>query len=292
VAVPASLHHKCATKPVQSLPSHGIGNDSHGQSPDFVENDIGLEVDAAARVIEDIQHTEPPLVVEENEAGVVAMQTWASMVERHLGTVLISNENANANEDPALVLDEIFILQFNRRPNEFFDALGNGVALRCCRQALSDNGHAWRLITGTMVFVHPWQYHQVMQALKGRELKRSQLVVATSLEHLVEESIAGIGHGVWANQRQSLVAVSDAHPSTTSVAAEPGSDDADHVELNRMIFERDVDWTAWPDMAITRSFICSAPRLLRSATVVQSTTEMNSRNGRNPRRAAAHDDTP
>lgn len=235
---------------------------------------------------------EPPLLVEESEAEVVAMQSWAGFVERHIGTVLIGDDNAGADEDPTVGHDEIWLLQFNRSPNDMFHALVEGVSLRSCRQALSDNGKAWRLITGTMVFVHPWQYQYVMQALNGRKLMRSQVVVARSLEHLVEESIQGIGKGVWASQRQALVAVSDTDPSSSSVVAEPSSDDADHVELNRMIFEQDVDWTAWPDVAVTRSFICNAPRLLSSTSVVQSTTEMNGRNGRNPRRAALHDDTP
>merc|ERR1712061_746909 len=101
-----------------------------------------------------------------------------------------------------------------------------------------------------------------MQALNGRELKRSQVIVATSLEHLVEESIDGIGKGVWASRRESLGAVSGANLSSSSVAVEPSSDDADHVELNRMIFLRDVHWSALPDMTVTRTFLCSAPRLL------------------------------
>jgi len=220
------------------------------------------------------------------EAGHVATQAWAGTVERFIGTAYLNEENASAREEPAPILDELYLLEFDRTPNELFEKLGTGVALRSCRQALIDNGHEWRLITGTMVFVHPSQYRYVMQALNKRELKRSQVVIAKSLEHLVEESICNIGKGAWAKKRLPLGL---AKPSS-SVAVEPGSDDADHVGLNLMLFEQEVHWSEWPDLISRRTFICSAPRLLCSTTVYHSTTETNARNGDNPRRAAVHDD--
>ena len=61
---------------------------------------------------------------------------------------------------------------------------------RCTRR------HNWKLISGTTVFVQPWQYRSAMRALNGRELKPYHVVVAKSLEYLLEESLAPIGKGV------------------------------------------------------------------------------------------------
>lgn len=213
------------------------------------------------------------------------------MVERRISTMPIDGgDEALEGDDPAVALDEIVLLDFNRRPKEMFDALGEGLPLDNCRKALSDDGHSWRLITGTMAFVYPWQYRYVMEALNDRELKRSQVVVARSLEHLVEESIVGIGRGVWASQRQELAAISDTDEGCSSVAVVSSDDDVDHTGLNRAIFEKDAHWTTWPDLEVTRCFICPAPRLPSVTIVVQSTTGVDSRKGRNPRRVSALND--
>ena len=54
------------------------------------------------------------------------------------------------------------------------------------------------------VFVHPWQYRAAVRALVGHQLLASHVIVAESLEHLVEESLSDIGRGVWARSRAEL----------------------------------------------------------------------------------------
>merc|ERR1712228_221378 len=139
------------------------------------------------------------------------------------------------------------------------------------------------------VFVHPWQYLSVMHALNGQVLTRSKVVIARSLEHLLEESIVDIGHGVWARQRQLLDVFSSANvdEGRSALAAVSSAEDADHMEFNRELFDGHLHWTLWPGLGVARSFICVAPGLPSSTTVVQSTTEMSSRMGLNPRRARA-----
>jgi hypothetical protein len=150
-----------------------------------------------AVVTQHVEHVDPPVTMNDDEAAVVASQCWAGAVERGIGAAPINDcADALADDGPWFGDDEINLLDFNRNPKEMLDALGTGLPLNACRVAMTNDGRAWRLITGTMVFVHPWQYLSVMRALEGCELKRSQVVVARSLEHLLEESIADIGRGV------------------------------------------------------------------------------------------------
>merc|ERR1711937_100355 len=90
------------------------------------------------------------------------------------------------------------------------EALSEGATLGRVRADLLANGHNWRLITGSMVFVHAWQYAKVMRELVGHDLKASHMVVAQSLEHLVAESIAGIGGGAWAKWQTTLMTTFEA----------------------------------------------------------------------------------
>ena len=50
--------------------------------------------------------------------------------------------------------------------------------------ALEGSGFEWKMAAGNHIFVHPWQ------ATGGLALKGSHVIVAESLEYLVDESIA------------------------------------------------------------------------------------------------------
>ena len=98
----------------------------------------------------------------------------------------------------------VFLLMFNRVPKGMLDLLAAGRMLRFCSEALEAHGHSWRLLSGAAVFVHPPQYPAVMRALVGRELLPSHVVVAGYLEHVLEETLVGIGKGCWARARDGL----------------------------------------------------------------------------------------
>merc|ERR1711871_1090335 len=114
-------------------------------------------------------------------------------IERNLEGAALHNpkaeeEELNGEEDEAVCL-----LHFNRRPQEMHDKLANGQALSACRKALEDEGYNWKLSGGTTIFVHPWQYDAVMRALAGRTQSHQDIVVTSSMEYLVEETLSGIG---------------------------------------------------------------------------------------------------
>ena len=69
------------------------------------------------------------------------------------------------------------------------------------KMCVATAGHA---IGIPWVFVHPWQYRAAVRALVGHQLLASHVIVAESLEHLVEESLSDIGRGVWARSRAEL----------------------------------------------------------------------------------------
>merc|ERR1719401_3017830 len=151
------------------------------------------------------------------------------MVERLIGVGAIPIDE-ETHEGAALASDEIVLLEFNRNPREMFEALGEALPLRSCREMLSVNGHPWQLVTGAMVFVHPWQYRDVMSALHGRRLKGSSVVVSSSMEHLVAETIADIGRGAWVKQRRLLVRAEKQgeDDSSSEILSPAASDEADH----------------------------------------------------------------
>jgi len=73
------------------------------------------------------------------------------------------------------------------------------------------------------VFVHPQQYRSAVKACT-KEVKQFCVIVAESLEYLVEESIATIGKGAWAKNRSPV----DLLACNTSECASAGSRDGDY----------------------------------------------------------------
>ena len=121
------------------------------------------------------------------------------------GTVaLASPASLEPSAAPAQEDDGVVLLSFLRNPRELYEALGSGPSLRACRDALAVEGHPCKLITGTHIFVHPWQYRRVIQTLNGLNLFPSHVVTVWSLEHLVAESVADIRPRILVKKRETL----------------------------------------------------------------------------------------
>ena len=93
------------------------------------------------------------------------------------------------------------------------------------------------------VFVHPWQYRAAVRALVGHQLLASHVVVAESLEHLVEESLSDIGRGVWARSRAELQwpAGGDSDKSHPSQDGESTLDSYQHLRLRHAKAEAEAE---------------------------------------------------
>merc|ERR1712008_380224 len=174
--------------------------------------------------------------------------------------------------------DRIFICTLNRRPKELVPTLQ--LFFKTCTDALEAEGHCWKLFEGSLIFVHPHQYRSALRSLTGLSMFPSNIVIAESLEHLLEEALAGIGKGAWAKHREPLHVQEDSELAScgervdTEVEMQTCSEpeDAFQDETSMVLVER-------------RTFLTYVPALLDSASVVQSTTEAASSNGLNPRRA-------
>ena len=102
--------------------------------------------------------------------------------------------------------DDIFFLKFGRNPTILHNCLEEGPELKSCRDALEESGHHWNLQHGPYIFVHPSQYEQTMQFLSRDEyaLRPYHVVVAESLQHLVEESLSGIPRSLGARIKNRI----------------------------------------------------------------------------------------
>lgn len=209
-------------------------------------------------VIDEILHHDLPAVIDPLEA--------AQFVRIQESDFVVRNLDAGVVEDSA---DQIWRGTFNRFPHGLREALEHGPALRRCREALEGRGYVWMLEeTGAKIFVHPWQYQQVVQHLPPGTSSRDVLV-AGSLEFLLEQDLASISvdgssfRGAWIRTREELSADVDSLP------------------------ERLGEWPVelQDDITVQRTFLCSSPQLLPAAAVIQSATAESDPSERlNPRR--------
>lgn len=126
------------------------------------------------------------------------------------------------------------------------------------------------------------------------------MVVSASLEYLVAESAFGAGQGVWAKSRVELPLPSASASSAalcSDIPLEPGEESEQAMPPaiassaarvsdtpREASLGQDPPQGEW---AVQRTFLCAVPLLRDRSTVIQSTTEANSRHGHNPRRYIA-----
>jgi len=208
----------------------------------------------------------PAQIAPQEAADLVAVQE-ADFVQHHLGIQMRDFPEMpyfpHTPHHHEHGQEQLSLLQFNRHPQEWMTALSDGPALRACRLALVNEGYNWKLLTGTFVFVYPWQYRAAMQSVNGMVLKGGDMIVTQSMEYLVEESIASIKKGAWAKARRALDTSTYAQSACASAST---AGDADTT----------YEFTDIGDafsFECRRTFLSFVPRLLDAATVVQSTTE-------------------
>jgi len=121
----------------------------------------------------------------------------------------------------------------------------------------------------------PSQYRRAMKSLVGTHLRTSHVVVSASLEHLIAESIAGLG---WVRTRSTIEGnfeeLTVAWNSEVSSAMDMQSNSAEVNSENLM---------ESLGLSISRTFI-SVSRMHATDHVTRSTTDANSTHGSNPQR--------
>lgn len=104
------------------------------------------------------------------------------------------------------------------------------------------------------------------------------MIVANSLDHLLEEAVKDVGRSTWAKKRELLTTPMDHGQSLLECSQGKTEDDSDPESSRSEL---------WNHLQVERTFICSAAYTRNPASVNQSTTEANLRSGMNPRRAVA-----
>jgi hypothetical protein len=229
-------------------------------------------------VVDHIEHQEPAAVVNPEEASALSRQIWESTISR-LATSGSLVMDCETNQDLA---EDIFMFKLNRNPEKLMVSLGTCGTLQACRDALDHEGHAWKLPTGGMMFVHPWQVPMCLKAMVGMKTTPSTVVAAQSLEHLLQESLHNF-EKVWMRSRDLLTSASLESTTCRSEAATcngDGDEDRnivdlreDMLEMNRPSFDAVPHWSLKSShINIERTFLCVA-RQQALANVTHSSSD-------------------
>lgn len=238
----------------------------------------------APLVIEELDHDELPAAIDPQMASLNVRHKLADNIQAISEQEL--DKTATVDEDSSEPKTEkIHVLEYNRHPEAFRQALCDGPALQQCRYDLEAAGCKWVLGSGAKMFVHPHQYAQTCVALveQGFNLRPFNVVVAESLEYNVQACLEDLSHrqGARVKNRTELHEVALAADACAEMSEGCAEEDTAEDVFDVSDFDKDC-WEGFP-FAVSRTFLCVAPRLRNSQSVTQSTTEAHD-GGRNPRR--------
>lgn len=197
-------------------------------------------------VVEEIEHSEPAAVIDQEVAALQvqaeADDQFALIVTRRLEISEVHELDHERFEVQGSQSEKVFLLSFRSGKGELFrKMLLQDKEFKPLRMSLEAVGCPSTLRPhGTVILVKPSQYFHVMSALGHRSLKRYQLLIAESMEYLVDEVLARMSKKSRPYARQSEREDIAAHACT---------------------------------FVYKRSFICEASNRFTSRSVAQSTTE-------------------
>lgn len=231
---------------------------------------IGLQ----NNVLETMAHAEEPAFINEHEASAVVSQQFASFVESRIDEVEAWHDiDLSCHNEQT----EIYLLKLNRNPSSIRQALTKGPAMRNCREALMKRGLDWKHDSGALLFVEPWQYHQVITycATQKTQLRPDNIILCKSMEYLVAEAMLSADITTSAKHRELLMTLKAA-----------GSDAA---TLGERDTQRIAEWHTV--LKVVRTFFCLVAVPDRESDVTASTTQVHcpNRNARQSSRLPTHD---
>lgn len=238
-------------------------------------------------VIESVSHFEQAAEIDEQEAAEFAAVQHADFIERNLGRACVdSNDSMDCKEDEdchcaATDRDQIMLGKLNRISKALREELSCGASLRACRDALETAGYPWRLLSGTLVFVHPCQHRAVISALSLCELRPYHIIFAESLGYLIEETLARY-KGSWMAMASP---VCEHETSTSQLGALSDAKTIDCEEEDDVVDENDdrTDHDLECVMRVERTFVCLHPCVSLETQMTSSTTDAHCLGKTNPR---------
>jgi len=181
---------KCSLPPQRSWP----WTQGQSEAPDVP----ALESDA---VIMEVLHEEPPTQILESEAAAISDQQWVQFQEMNLGARSSDGTRDSAEAHSARLTpfqfqpsQRIVLMKFTRTPVECQNVLFDGPELQPCREAMTQSGFAYELLSKAKVFVHPHEYPSVMRWIGCQEfdLRVCHVVASEDIKPLVEQAIRSI----------------------------------------------------------------------------------------------------
>lgn len=150
--------------------------------------------DAPLTVIQDIVHDEPAAIIDPGEAQAILDTSTSAWIQHNIGASAFIPEELSNTEDADAAMEKMFVLQMTRNPSELHQCLHHGVDLEHVRTSLEAEGHEAFLACGASVFVAPYQYASVRDAIRRLhlDLKCYNVVVSETLLPLVEDALLGI----------------------------------------------------------------------------------------------------
>lgn len=225
--------------------------------------------------IQSVDHADPPAGISEDEASQFADVQHAGFVDRH---TLLAPSLEEIHTPVGSPTQTICVSKINRNTKRLRQELTNGPSLRPCRDGLENEGFAWELRSGALVFVLPWHYRNVMSVVEGMTLLPDHIVFAKDFEYLVEEALQRCSDSLTVCKYLSEVAqVADdvSHVATFGSDVEPTQAYAGDKEESFDLYH----------LTVERTFICAKFVAPSTSTVAASTTDAHLGKHANPRRA-------
>eukprot|EP00419_Tripos_fusus_P058270 CAMPEP_0172928714 /NCGR_PEP_ID=MMETSP1075-20121228/218115_1 /TAXON_ID=2916 /ORGANISM="Ceratium fusus, Strain PA161109" /LENGTH=596 /DNA_ID=CAMNT_0013790001 /DNA_START=97 /DNA_END=1886 /DNA_ORIENTATION=- len=198
-----------------------------GQHAGFIERNIGaaaiiappsemIHEDIAFRhmastvatdhsVLQLVKHDEsdPPAIVDAQEAALFAAEQHAGFIERNIGAAPCGGTmSGNAGDETV----KLVLLEYSRNEEWFRRALLESSELGEFRQALVNAGHCPELPSGAKCFVPPKLFEAVVQALteKDVETHKRHVIVTGDIEHTVKAVVDQFRQSVSRRERGSF----------------------------------------------------------------------------------------
>jgi len=211
-------------------------------------------------------------------------------------TDLRDSLEVSLREEP--LQESVHCLEFSRTPKSFHAALDECIALRSCHDDMKSNNLRCKLESGTRLYLLPGQYQSVLQAIANMNLQSRHVVATSSVIDTILTAVAAIPTTdrvqEKSNTRQHIGLENICH--STSAAGSKETERVVEAPLQNSGLGGLASWPNWADwvclansVRVKNTFIhiplSSSLRTSSSSNApIASTTDADSRNGRNPRR--------
>jgi len=193
-----------------------------------------------------------------------ADQDWAALMEQRIHGPAYSIGRAGSE---TMSPERVHLLRYGSGDTETFrSTLLHGPHFSFCRNALEQAGHALEHSSGALLFIKPAQADDVLRELDAIEVHPFHIVITESLEYLLSEILLQMPcrrrpREKVRSRREIAVASSGKQGYSDGLEgeADAGTIDTNNGDVLQVIAKR--------------TFLCVAPQLRESHTVIQSTTE-------------------